>query len=537
MTGHQRGTGPGPLVALAAALCTVLTLVVGCGPAGARPAVAFPNPAPGSHVYYLALGDSVPVWDGDQSYPNLLLAHEQAALPDLQLANLAVSGETSQSMIQDGQYQAALGFLRAHPNEVAFITLDIGGNDFLGCVSPGSQLNQQCFDAALKEMANNITMMLAGFRAVAPSTPVYSMSYYDPFLGDWFAGGQTASDTLAGIPDVVTLNQTLASVYGPTHVADVQGAFQVTDDTDMVDSPWGTAPVDVVDACQWLDIVCAAGQPEGFGDDPNPAGQVQIAQAFEQVVPDPIETAGYAVAAADGEVATFGASPYQDGVNGLALAAPVAGAATTPDGGGRWLVGRDGGVFALGDAPYLGSLGGRRLNAPIVGMAPTPDGRGYWLVGADGGVFCFGDASYLGSVASRRLNAPIVGMAPTPDGRGYWLVGADGGVFALGDARYLGSLAGIRLAAPVVGLAPTADGRGYRMAAADGGVFAFGDAPYPGSAAGRPGAPVVGLLPREQGSGMWLLRADGAVVALGGAPLVSPSGAVGFDAPAVALTP
>jgi len=30
-------------------------------------------------------------------------------------------------------------------------------------------------------------------------------------------------------------------------------------------------------------------------------------------------------------------------------------------------------------------------------MASTPDGGGYWLVGADGGVFAFGDARFDGS--------------------------------------------------------------------------------------------------------------------------------------------
>jgi hypothetical protein len=30
-------------------------------------------------------------------------------------------------------------------------------------------------------------------------------------------------------------------------------------------------------------------------------------------------------------------------------------------------------------------------------MASTPDGGGYWLVAADGGVFSFGDAGFFGS--------------------------------------------------------------------------------------------------------------------------------------------
>ena len=32
-------------------------------------------------------------------------------------------------------------------------------------------------------------------------------------------------------------------------------------------------------------------------------------------------------------------------------------------------------------------------------MASTPDGGGYWLVASDGGIFTFGDAAFYGSPA------------------------------------------------------------------------------------------------------------------------------------------
>ena len=58
--------------------------------------------------YYLALGDSVPVW-GPASYPNLLLAQYQRTDHNLQLVNLAVSGATTASMLDDGQYSSRVG--------------------------------------------------------------------------------------------------------------------------------------------------------------------------------------------------------------------------------------------------------------------------------------------------------------------------------------------------------------------------------------------------------------------------------------------
>ena len=43
-------------------------------------------------------------------------------------------------------------------------------------------------------------------------------------------------------------------------------------------------------------------------------------------------------------------------------------------------------------------------------MASTPDGGGYWLVASDGGVFSYGDAKFAGSMGGTPLNKPVVGM-------------------------------------------------------------------------------------------------------------------------------
>ena len=125
------------------------------------------------------------------------------------------------------------------------------------------------------------------------------------------------------------------------------------------------------------------------------------------------------------------------GSGAFPLNRPIVGQASTPDGGGYWLVASDGGIFSYGDAPFEGSAGGLPLNKPIVGMAATPDGGGYWLVASDGGIFSYGDAQFYGSAGGLPLNRPIVGMAATPDGGGYWLVASDGGIFSYGDARVL----------------------------------------------------------------------------------------------------
>ncbi|HEY1443610.1 MAG TPA: SGNH/GDSL hydrolase family protein [Acidimicrobiales bacterium] len=472
-------------------------------------AASFSNTGP----LYLALGDSVPVWDGAESYPNLLLAQYQKSLPNLQLVNLAVSGETTTSMLMDGQYAAAISFLHAHPNQVALITIDIGGNDVVGC--PLSDPNQQCFDQAESTMASNISMILHGLHGAAPLAPVFGMTYYDPFLGDWLAGGTTRAQALDTIPAAVSLNNILTSLYGSTYTADVQGAFAVTDSTTLVSSPWGTVPVDVNDACQWLDITCMAGQPEGFGDDPNIAGQVQIAQAFERIIGAP----GYWEVARDGGVFNFGVSQFAGSPGEKQLNASVVGLSPTTDGQGYWLVASDGGVFSFGSATFFGSTGGKPLNKPIVGMASTPGGQGYWLVASDGGVFSFGDAQFYGSTGGKPLNKAIVGMASTPDGQGYWLVASDGGVFSFGDAQFYGSTGDTHLNQPIAGMASTPDGRGYWLVASDGGVFSFGDATFFGSMGSKTlNAQMVGIVANPNGAGYWTVAADGGIFSFGGAP-------------------
>ncbi len=258
-----------------------MAVVMTIGPSG--PASADQG-ATSSPTYYVALGDSVPVWDGSHSYPHLLVAHYAHQVPGLTLENLAVSGATSSSMLNGGQYQSALTFLDQNVGHVALITIDIGGNDFLPCVS-GMSIDQTCITDALAAMDSNITTMLTGLSTAAPSVRIIGMTYYDPYLGDWLAGGSWQTVALGGLSVVTRINANLTTLYGgPSTTANVQAAFKTTNDTKMVKSAWGKVPIDVDRACSWLDITCHVGSTEGFGDDPNVQGQKKIAKAFEHTI-------------------------------------------------------------------------------------------------------------------------------------------------------------------------------------------------------------------------------------------------------------
>jgi hypothetical protein len=244
-------------------------------------------------------------------------------------------------------------------------------------------------------------------------------------------------------------------------------------------------------------------QPVPFGGVPN----FSTSMAYNFPVVGMASTpngGGYWLVASDGGVFTFGNAQFYGSTGGIALNQPIVGMASTPNGGGYWLVASDGGVFAFGNARFYGSTGAIHLNKPIVGTAATSDGNGYWLVASDGGVFSFGDAKFHGSTGGIAINKPIVGMAAT--GAGYWLVAADGGVFTFGDAQFLGSLGGHSLAAPIVGIAGVPGGDGYWMAGADGGVFTFGHAAYYGSLGGQKVPyPIAAIAIAPEGGGYWLL--------------------------------
>ncbi|MDA8263432.1 MAG: hypothetical protein M0Z47_11455 [Actinomycetota bacterium] len=169
-------------------------------------------------------------------------------------------------------------------------------------------------------------------------------------------------------------------------------------------------------------------------------------------------------------LSTSGDAGSYGSMSGIALNQPVVGMASTPDGGGYWLVASDGGIFSFGDAHFYGSMGGTKLNQPVVGMAADPATGGYWMVAADGGVFSF-NAPFYGSMGGTKLNKPVVGMASTPDGGGYWMVAADGGIFSFGGAGFYGSTGAAQLPSPVVAMQGTPSGGGYWFAGADGAVY------------------------------------------------------------------
>ena len=153
-------------ISLSFAAAAVVATIAGFA---ASPASASGGNAP---VFYVALGDSLatgaqPAGSGvlsglnaangtNRGYVDVLYDATRAQIPNLQLRNFGCGGETTTSLVEGGfpfdfpcgyghttsQLDEALAFLRAHSGEIAFVTIDIGGNDVTSLSGGGASCDR-----------------------------------------------------------------------------------------------------------------------------------------------------------------------------------------------------------------------------------------------------------------------------------------------------------------------------------------------------------------------------------------------------------
>ena len=240
--------------------------------------------------YYVSLGDSLaqgyqpiggsPFGDGyNQGYADQLLKLLREPAEHLRLVKLGCGAETTTTMLFGGspfcaypgpQLAAAVAFLSAHRGEVAFVTIDIGGNDLIQPNGGGGVAIQA-----------NLPVILGALRdAAGPRVPIVGMTYYSPTLPSLWFETHDLQAVAARVARLVAVNDLLESIYAGADdpVADVESAFDSTDTT-LVDG----VPANVVRLCAWTRL-CAS-PPLGPDLHPNNAGYATIAQAFAQVLP------------------------------------------------------------------------------------------------------------------------------------------------------------------------------------------------------------------------------------------------------------
>jgi lysophospholipase L1-like esterase len=273
---------------LAAALVGILggMTVLSTGPS---PAAGAATPKP---MYYLALGDSLAAGTGASTtanrYVNVLYQHEVSRFPTLQLDNIACGGATTTSMINGPGCSYATGtqlgdaeaFLRAHPKEVALVTVDIGANNVDGCQN-GSTISASCVQSGLTHISTELPEILNGLESAYPGVAIYGMNYYDPFLGEWITGSTGQSVAQQSEAEVQVLNALLAQLYsaGAATTADPATLFQTTDFALTGSYLGATEPQNVADICNWT-LFCSGGGNIHAND----TGHALVAQSFAQVV-------------------------------------------------------------------------------------------------------------------------------------------------------------------------------------------------------------------------------------------------------------
>jgi lysophospholipase L1-like esterase len=173
---------------------------------------------------YLALGDSLVTGteaaanDDDQpGYPAWLSEELQGLYPNLSYHNLGKDGETSSSMISEGQLAEAEAFIASQRDagqRVGLITLSIGGNDMVPVLYDSSLDGE----AILETFRSNLDTILA--RLLAAMTvdglrqgDILLMDYYNPYPGLTNpVTGEPVSDTW--VPQFNAIIDDAAATYG-----------------------------------------------------------------------------------------------------------------------------------------------------------------------------------------------------------------------------------------------------------------------------------------------------------------------------------
>ena len=302
-------------VRLRALLVSIVAVSLGTGGALAavttQPGVA----AAAGTTYYLALGDSLAANAGanpaSNSYVNRVYQHELTRFPGLVLNNISCGGATTGSMLTGGncgrpvtQIVDAENFLHAHPGQVSFITIDIGGNDANGCVGAGG-VNATCAANSSAQVQANLTTILNRLKAASPGIKVYGMNYYTPPLAFWLTGAAGQQVAIDSGPFAAAFNSLLTQTYAaagfPT--ANVSAAFD-NDNYALTGSYLGqTLPQNVANLCNWT-LQCSNNDVHA-----NNTGHGKIAEQFNAVIDGTPAPGALAVSTASLPAAHLG-TPY-----------------------------------------------------------------------------------------------------------------------------------------------------------------------------------------------------------------------------------
>ena len=215
-------------------------------------------------------------------------------MPGLELVKLGCSGETTDTAIKGGscrysqgsQVAAASSFIRTNQSSIAFVTVELGANNFEHCATNG-QVDAGCLLDEVWTVEAELPQIFQQLRdAGGPQMKIVAMSLFDPFLAEWLTGpaGQTVAQQ--SVEFLRGFNTTLRSIHAAAgaRTAPVAKTFSTYESFATMTnlSGYGSVPVSVARLCQWT-WVCAP-PPQGPNEHPNAEGYQQIANAFMPLV-------------------------------------------------------------------------------------------------------------------------------------------------------------------------------------------------------------------------------------------------------------
>lgn len=250
---------------------SVLAVLVGALVATLVPAPAAEATTPHQRLrpVYLALGDSWAAGVGatpadEQGYVPQLAdvardeldcarrwwGRDRPGCGRLQLKNLAVSGATTDTLIEEQLRDAVKLLLRRNRdfdrrNDVELVTLHIGGNDIVQpllqtCLTPGGGLSEDCLStiaAELGEYADNLTKILAALRFAGGRDTIIIIGTYDNAIPSCYLADVPGAETLGalaleGTDELPGLHDVMRQVAGrfDVEVAEIFGELEDPED-------------------------------------------------------------------------------------------------------------------------------------------------------------------------------------------------------------------------------------------------------------------------------------------------------------------
>ncbi|MGZ4283345.1 MAG: SGNH/GDSL hydrolase family protein [Solirubrobacteraceae bacterium] len=268
---------------LALGLLALLVLAPAASAAPHHKAAPKPKPVKG---ILLSLGDSYSV--GWQELPGGMQGSTHNGPADqlvplaaargwhLKLVNLGCGGATTTSMLtasavgcdpralapgaanypNKSQTQAAVAFIKSHPNQVKVVTISIGGNDVDGC--PTQPDPTGCVKANMPTATTNLTKIVKQLRSAGgKQMRIIGSTYPDVELGLWVHPTVLGANTVALVPGSISafqddINPGLKKAYNTVGAAFVDvtkatgayGPFVATNDP-----TFGQIPVPVAKVC------------------------------------------------------------------------------------------------------------------------------------------------------------------------------------------------------------------------------------------------------------------------------------------------